>query len=252
MGMLDRIKKKQLNGFKEFVQNMETTAGPKRVQIFMAGVLEDPIYMDWVMKNIKSFSDVLKLSSDDLEAVLLQQEQMIGIFSKSIFKEELDLVELLPRLSNRVRDELSYLGELDSVDIESSKGYILKMARKLQMEEKIRGFDWKLPPQELFFSKHIKDGIEKTFFDNGILAAEGEYSKGRRVGYWRHNYDTGKILAEGEYLDGLKVGTWFFYYGNGDIKSQGKYLQDQRHGTWQEWDRLGNENVIKFREGVRV
>ena len=112
MGMLDRIKKKQLLGFKEFVQNMETTAGPKRVQIFMAGVLEDPIYMDWVMRNIRTFSDLLKLPSEEIEKVLMSQEQLLQLFAKSIFKENLDPLELLPRLGGKLKDEISYLGEI--------------------------------------------------------------------------------------------------------------------------------------------
>lgn len=252
MGMLDRIKKKQLEGFKEFVQNMEITAGPKRIHIFMTGVLEDPIYMDWVMKNIKNFTHVLSLTSEDIEAVLAVQEQMIGIFAKSIARENIDPISFLPHFGNRVRDELSYLGELSTQEIESAKYYMIKMTRKLQMEEKIIGFDWNLPPQNVFFNKHIKDGKEQIYFDNGKLAAEGEYAKARRTGYWTHNYDTGKILAEGEYLDGLKVGTWVFYYGNGEIKSQGKYMYDQKHGVWQEWDRSGVMSEVKFREGVRL
>lgn len=250
--MLDRIKKKQLIGFKEFVQNMETTPATKRVHIFMTGVLEDPIYMNWVMKNIKSFADVLKLPSEDIEAVLLIQEQLITIFAKSILNESIDPLVFLPRLGGRVKDELSYLGEISEQEIASARSYILKMTRKLQMEEKIIGFDWLLPPQDVFFNKHIKDGHEQVYFDNGMLAAEGEYSKAKRVGYWKHNYDNGKLLAEGEYLDGLKVGTWVFYYSNGNIKSQGKYLNDQKHGIWQEWDRNGVLSEFKYREGVKL
>src|SRR5690606_21794084 len=162
MGMLDRIKKKQLNGFKEFVQNMEITSSSKRIHIFMTGVLEDPIYMNWVMKNIKNFSHVLELSSEDLEAVLMFQEQMVGIFAKSIAKEDIDPLSLLPRLGNRVRDELSYLGDLSPQEIDSARFYMIKMTRKLQMEEKITGFNWLLPPQDVFFNKHIKDEIGRA------------------------------------------------------------------------------------------
>lgn len=250
--MLDRIKKKQLLGFKEFVQNMETTSGPKRVQIFMAGVLEDPIYMDWVMKNIRSFGDVLKLPSEEIEKVLMSQEQLMQLFAKSIIKENLDPLDLLPRLGGKIKDELSYLGQVSDQEVDSAKAYILKITRKFQMEELILGFDWKLPPQDVFFSKARRDGPDKIHFDNGILAAEGEYLKAKRVGPWKHYYDSGKLLAEGEYLDGLKVGEWSFYFGNGELKSQGKYLQDQKHGLWKEWDRNGNVTELKYREGVKV
>src|SRR5690606_13066699 len=118
---------------KEFVQNMETTPSSKRIHIFMSGVLEDPIYMDWVMKNIRNFSHVLSLESDEIETILMIQEQMLSLFAKSIMKENVDPLLLLPRLGGNVRDELSYLGEVSDQEIDSAKSYILKMARKLQM-----------------------------------------------------------------------------------------------------------------------
>jgi hypothetical protein len=59
--MLDRIKKKQADGFKEFVSSMETTGSPMRGQILTAGLMEDPIYMTYVMKNLKTFNDFLQL-----------------------------------------------------------------------------------------------------------------------------------------------------------------------------------------------
>lgn len=250
MGMLDRIKKKEIAGFKDFVLNMETTIASKRVQIFMTGVLEDPIFMDWVMKNLKTFSDVLKLSRSDLETVLQMQESMPNVFAKSIAEEKLDLTELIPHLAGRVTEELRYMGELEKSEVAAAQAYILKSVRQLQQAEKIKGFEWKLPSRDLFLSKHCKDGLEKTFFDNGFLASAGEYLKGKRTGPWQHNYDTGKTLAEGEYLGGLKVGNWIFYYANGDKKAQGHYYLDQKHGTWLEWDRKGNMVEINFVEGV--
>ena len=68
--MLERIKKKQLDGFREFVVSLETTSMQSRGQIFTSGVLEDPLYMSWVMKNIRTYEDFLKLPADEIEKVL--------------------------------------------------------------------------------------------------------------------------------------------------------------------------------------
>lgn len=256
MGMLGRIKKRQFDGFKEFVQNMEITGIQSRTQIFTAGVLEDPLYMGWVMKNIRTFDDFIKLPSEEIEAVLMGQEQMMSLFAKSLFdaKEStiMDLESSLPRLMSKFKDELSYLKEVTPQERDSARYYILKTARKLQSEEIIHGFHWNLPPQDVFFNKTFKDGVGQIFFESGILAAEGEFQKGRRIGYWKHNYDSGKLLAEGEYFDGLKSGTWVFYYGNGNIKAQGKYYNDLKHGLWKEWDRRGNLSEVEYKEGVKV
>lgn len=253
--MLDRIKKRQIDGFKEFVINMETTPFQSRAQIFTTGVLEDPVFMNYVMKNIKTFDDFLELESGDIETVLNSQEQMIGLFAKSIHgspqEKIMELESSLPKFMSRLKDELSYLGEVSTQEREGAKFYIMKSLRKFQMEEKVYGFRWELPPQDLYYPKNYKDGVTKLFFESGVLAAEGEYSKGKRIGFWKHNYDNGLLLAEGDYLEGQKTGVWVFYYTNGDIKAQGKYKDDLKHGRWQEWDRSGKENVVEYNEGVR-
>lgn len=257
MGMLDRIKRHQFAGFKEFVQNMEITGVQKRQQIFMAGVLEDPLFMGHVMKNLKTFEDFLNLPSDEIDLVLTHQEQVLAIFAKCMFglpEEKLFGMEsIIPRFFSRFKDELSYLTEVSPGEREGAKYYILKLTRKLQTDERINGFQWQLPDQDIFYPKTYKDGKTQIFFESGALAAEGEYFKGKRIGYWRHNYDSGKILAEGDYdSSGLKSGVWVFYYGAGTLKSQGKYKDDLKHGVWREWDRNGALTETEFSEGVKV
>lgn len=255
MGMLDRIKKRQNDGFKEFVINMETTSAQSRAQIFTAGVLEDPIFMSFVMKNIKTFDDFLQLDSDEIDSVLTSQEQLLGLFAKSLFGADeqkiMALESIIPRHIGRLKDELSYLKEVTPQEKEGAKFYIMKLVRKFQMEEKIHGFHWKLPPQDVYYPKSHKDGTVKIHFENGALAAEGDYLKGKRSGFWKHYYDSGQLLAEGDYSDGLKTGVWVFYYGNGNLKTQGKYRGDLKQGSWKEWDRAGVLTTAEYYEGVR-
>lgn len=253
--MLDRIKKRQNDGFKEFVINMETTASVTRAQIFTAGVLEDPIFMSYVMKNIRTFDDFMNLDSDDIDTVLTSQDQIMGLFAKCIFGADeakiMNLEAMIPRLMSRLKDEISYLKEVTPMERDGARFYIMKVARKFQMEEKINGFSWKLPPQDVYYPKVHKDGKVKIHFESGVVAAEGEYQKGKRLGQWRHNYDQGNVLAEGDYSDGLKSGVWVFYYSNGNIKAQGKYKSDLKHGLWKEWDRAGVMTETEYNDGVK-
>lgn len=253
--MLDRIKKRQIDGFKEFVINMETTGATNRAHIFIAGVLEDPIYMSYVMKNIRTFDDFLQLDSGDIGAVLTGQEQVLGLFAKCVFgsddSEIMALESVIPKHLSKLKDELGYLKEVTPAEKEGAKFYLLKAVRKMQMEEKIHGFHWSLPPQDVYYPKINKDGLVSIHFESGVLAAEGLFSKGKRIGPWRHNYDRGSILAEGDYFDGLKSGEWVFYYSNGNIKSQGMYKVDLKQGLWKEWDRNGVISEVEFNEGVR-
>ena len=252
--MLDRIKKRQLDGFKEFVINMETTGATTRSQIFTAGILEDPIFMDWVMKNIRTFDDFLKLSSDDIATVLQGQDQTISIFAKALFGNEAEIKNLegtIPQLLSRFKDELSYIKEVTPQERDSAKFFIMKAARKFQMDESINGFQWKLPPMDVFYPKQYKDGPGQIVFDSGTVAAEGEFTKGKRTNSWKHYYENGKLLAEGDYFDGLKTNVWVFYWSNGNIKSQGKYKSDLKHGFWKEWDRHGTLTEVEYVEGVK-
>jgi hypothetical protein len=255
MGMLDRIKKKQNEGFKEFVISMETSSGTTRGQIFTAGVLEDPVFMSYVMKNIRTFDDFMKLDSDDIDAVLSSQDQIMTLFAKVLFGSDeskiMEMESLIPRLMSKLKDEISYLKEVTVQEKDGAKFYIMKVVRKLQTEERINGFKWTLPPMDVYYPKQIKDGQIKIYFEDGTIAAEGIYLKGKRMGDWRHYYDTGKILAEGDYFDGMKSAIWKFYYSNGTLKSEGKYKADQKHGVWKEYDRNGVITEVEYNEGVK-
>jgi hypothetical protein len=256
MAMLERIKKRQLDGFKEFVQNIETTGLWKRQQIITAGVLEDPNYMFWILKNIRTFESILELPSEDLEKVLLTQSQVIGVFAKAIVtlpdNEKENFANSLPRFNAQIRDELSYMGDIPATEIEGARFFLVKTIRSLQEEEKIEGFPWRLPPMDIFYPKTYEDGNVEIYFESGILAATGEMAKNKREGLWTHFYDNGKLLARGHYKEGLKEGKWEFYFGNGKNKAQGYYLDDNKHGLWQEWDRKDKMNEVTYKQGVKL
>lgn len=253
--MLERIKKKQLEGFKEFVHSMETTGTSKRTQIVTAGVLEDPNFMFWVMKNMKTMEDFMTLPGEDVQAVLSSHPQIINVFAKAVFdlpKDQLDNISSsVPKFASQIKDELSYLKEVTGGERESARYFLLKTVRKLQDEEKIQGFGWRLPPMEIFYPKSYPDGKTEIFFESGVLAASGETLRNKRSGSWIHYYDTGKLLAKGTYLEGAKSGDWEFYYGTGNKRAQGEYVNDLRNGVWQEWDRNNVLSEVLYNEGVR-
>lgn len=254
MGMLERIKKKQLDGFREFVISLETTSIQSRGQIFTSGVLEDPMYMSWVMKNIRTFEDFLKLPGDEIEQVLLSQESILNVFAKTIEDKSSSVTFLemnIPKLVSRVKDELEYVKDVSPEQRMAARSHIMKVTRKLQMSEHIIGFRWHLPPMDIFYAKNYKDGLTEIVFESGVMAAKGMMEKNNRVGPWVHYYDNGRILAQGDYLHGLKEGDWVFFYSNGKERARGKYLADLRHGTWKEWDREGTLHEVHYTEGVK-
>lgn len=254
--MLDRIKKKRLVGFKEFVESLEISTRDKRAQIMMLGILEDPVFMGWITKNIKSFDDVLKLPGSELETLLTSHDQMMSQFAKcfDFANQELILAikNELPRLGSKFEDEISYCKETTEQERGAAKYFLVKSVRKLQSEDRILGFRWDLPANEIFFPKTYTDGYWMIEFDSKVLAAEGEMFKNKKIGPWKHYYDNGKILGEGTYYDGFKVGSWNFYYANGTMKAQGKYSMDSKVGVWKEFDRTGKLTEVEYKDGAKV
>lgn len=254
--MLERIKKKRLVGFKEFVESLEISTRDKRSQIMMLGILEDPIFMGHVMKNIKTFDDVLKLPGSELETLLLSHDQMLSQFAKCFDPSNPDLIKSikseLPRVGAKFEDELTYTKDISEQERGAAKYFLVKSVRKLQAQDSIIGFRWDLPANDIFFPKNYTDGYWMIEFDSKVLAAEGEIFKNKKIGPWKHYYDNGKLLGEGTYYDGFKVGSWNFYYANGALKSQGKYSMDSKVGIWKEYDRSGKITEVEYKDGAKV
>ncbi len=256
MSMLDRIKKRQWDGLKDFVESLEVTGGQQKQQILLNGILEDPIFMRWVTRNLRSFNDFLALSSDDIELVLRTSDAIVSVMAKALPVTAPDdlaqYAQTFPRHFAKIRDEHAYLTGVKNEEREAAQYFVLKTARKLQREERIRGFTWHLPPQEVFFpDARVREGVLTIQFEDGTVAAEGEVLKGLRIGIWRHYYDNGRLLAEGNYQQGIKTGPWTFYYGNGEKRAAGRYMNDLRHGQWTEWTREGEAKKTEWVEGKK-
>lgn len=255
--MLDRIKKRQWDGLKDFVESIEVTGATQRQMILMSGILEDPLFMRWVTKNVRTFNDFLQLSSDEVDTVVRANEAMLGVIARALPIKNTDEVQSLapifPRVFGKLKDEISFLKDVPSAERESAQYFVLRTVRKLQKEELIAGFQWHLPPQDVFFEKTLaQEGNISIMFEDGSVAAEGEVLRGKRIGIWRHYYDNGQLLAEGNYQAGIKTGPWTFYFGSGEKRSQGRYIHDLKHGSWMEWDRKGNAKTSEWFEGKKT
>lgn len=251
--MLSRIKKKQYDGFKDFVESLETTVMASRYNIIVTGILEDPAYMQWVTRNMKSFEQFLEFTSDDIEQIMSSNDSMMMMLARAM--KNLDWDKYSPNFSRflgKLKDEIDYLAEVSPAEQERAQYFILKAVRKMQREEKIQGFSWELPEQNIFHALQLpREGLVQLKFIDGSVAAEGETLKGKRIGVWRHFFETKKLLAEGTYQEDLKEGQWTFYYGNGDKRSQGRFLADSRHGEWKEWSRTGELSLSQWTDGKR-
>ena len=256
MGMLERIKKKQFEGFREFVESMEVTPASTRPQILISGILDDPIFMKWVTQNIRGFRHFLALPSDELNAVLESNEALIPVLARAFEERTTDYLQSIaaniPRYYAKLKEEIEYTPVVTFGERETAQFLLLKSVRKMQKQELIQGFRWELPPPEVLRERPaVKDGVLQILFENGTIAATGECLKNKRLGPWQHFYDDGKLLAEGTYIEDRKHGLWHLYYANGKPRTEGHHLQDQGHGAWKEWDRDGTLRESQWVEGKK-
>jgi asparagine synthetase B (glutamine-hydrolysing) len=134
MAMLERIKKKQWVGLKEFVESVEVAPQGQRPLILLNGILEDPRFMQWVTKNMKGFQDVLNLPTDELTVLAGSHETMPKVLAKAlaVAPEEIGgLAKIFPRHFSKLREEIEFLSAVPAGEREAARNFVLKAVRKL-------------------------------------------------------------------------------------------------------------------------
>ena len=71
-----------------------------------------------------------------------------------------------------------------------------------------------------------------------------ETPRGNRHGPYRRWYDDGTLAAQGEYEYDQKEGVWIEFHPNGALREEGQYDDGARTGTWVTWGADGEELVV--------
>lgn len=77
---------------------------------------------------------------------------------------------------------------------------------------------------------------QKTFYDNGILKAEGWIENNQKTNYWKYYYNDGSIKKEGHFLNGKQTKYWYFYRKNGTKESEGHFFNGKKNKWWLFYD----------------
>lgn len=258
MAMLTRLKRRELEGFKEFVCNLETTPESRRKEILQLAALEDPIYTSWVIKNLAHVNDILKLSSNQIDKILKTIPNGLNAFAKAFYNTE-QIAYIKEQVLSRYmlaefEEFLLAVHNLKKAEQEGAQFLILKVVRELQRKEEIEGPYWSLPPIDLMNEEKMKvfNGDFEIKFDNGTIAAKGSILKSQRHGIWEHFFENNRLMARGFYRVGLKNGTWEFWYLNGKVKAKGPFKDDNKHGEWHEFDLAGVETIVHYEDGKKL
>ncbi|MBD0403426.1 hypothetical protein [Flammeovirga sp. EKP202] len=93
-----------------------------------------------------------------------------------------------------------------------------------------------------------KFGDFTSYFPNGQIKMEGQFSTGEKTGLWKLFYESGKIKEEGEFENNLKIGVWKRYYENGQLEytfielysMEGQYIERIFENAW---DKTGKQTL---------
>lgn len=86
------------------------------------------------------------------------------------------------------------------------------------------------------FGQSAKNGLNKTYYQNGKLKSSETFRNGEKVGVCKYYYDNGKLQYEENYnTEGQAEGVFNSYYKNGQLESMYSYRNGQRHGIYKEY-----------------
>lgn len=254
MDLLRRSKKKGTEGFKELVRSLETSPPSKRIERFERLALEDPVYMDWVAKNLLSVKNLLDLDSSEFELILKELKNpailLFRAFDNTPF-EKFVLNSIPKGILGDYRDEKERMLEMKKImkdgDHLGAQFALLEIVRKLQDQDKIAGILWHLPESDVMNFKNIPSkGTFELFYGNEVLALKGELEKSKRVGNWQHFFPTGELYAEGSYKDDAKTGHWTFYFPHNLKRCEGDFSGEFKVADWIFYDRNGKQKVVSM------
>ncbi len=81
---------------------------------------------------------------------------------------------------------------------------------------------------------------ETQYHPNGTKSLEGRYLNNKRDGIWKSWHDDGSLWSEGSFVAGQREGVGTVYFPNGQKQIEGHYKHGKRVGKWKYWDESGN------------
>lgn len=235
------------------VCNLENSPLSTRQNIIQMAILEDPVYMRWVLMNLIEFDYIFTIGQDDFERVVDTIPNNTKVMALAFYLSPLEdrfLEELIPeKYKQRYGEEVDYLSDFTLEQHQMARRQILHKMRQLQRSTVIREFEWQMPSGDIASGLHIKipaKGPFELFYEDGKLALSGQFENKLREGMWQHYYSNGQMIAEGIYISEEKEGDWTFYKEDGSLMAQGAYHQDSRTGDWTIYDANGESKVLNF------
>lgn len=89
---------------------------------------------------------------------------------------------------------------------------------------------------------NIKNGVEKTYYPNGVLWLELTYKNGKLEGIQKSYFENGKIQTEEDYINDKRNGLYKGYSSNGKLYVEYTFIDDKKNGPFalyiRGWDNI--------------
>lgn len=258
MYTLKKHKKKGVEGFKDFVKNLETFPASTVKEMLLLGLIEDPVYLKWAMENRISFQYLLSLSQANAMTLfknINMSFELLAMAFKNTPEEDSFIKQKLPSsLQKQYFQESEYIEPTPQQKVQA-RTRLMNTLFKLEETGVFEKFTWKIPPVSVLEGEDLKpleDGEFGVYYTSpleNVLALKGPIEKGLRAGLWGHFYPNGELIAKGFYVSGEKAGQWTFFYPNKSLWLEGKFVDGQKDGLWKEYAADGSFVEIKYQKG---
>jgi len=84
--------------------------------------------------------------------------------------------------------------------------------------------------EEYFICDNKKEGIYKSYHDNGQLKEEVNYIDGKKNGIRKSYHENGQLWDEVNYIDGKENGILKLYHRNGQLEIEVNYIDGKANG----------------------
>lgn len=71
--------------------------------------------------------------------------------------------------------------------------------------------------------KMIKNGFYKSYYKDGQMESEGNYTDDKQHGSWKYYYENGQLQSTGTFNSDIPTGIWKEYDEDGNLVSENKY-----------------------------
>ncbi len=88
-------------------------------------------------------------------------------------------------------------------------------------------------------------------FYNGRLAIQENYTMGKKNGMSQNFYDNGQVSEKTEWKNGIKDGLWEQYYENGQLRMRSSHKNGERDGEFETYSAAGKPSIQGYyKDGV--